>query len=125
MLDYGKILDEAHKAAAKAQLGMTEHPLNCGFAWIKIPGNSPMAHFCRKQMKQRQELHDKKQIGPRTLSEAAGHFGSRDEIFGGWRWSYVGLYTGQDMDIKAAGCRAFQDVLARYGIAATVETRLD
>ena len=124
MLDYGKILDEAHKAAAKAQLGMTEQPMNCGFAWVKVPGNSGLAHFCRKQMKQRQELHGRKQIGPRTLSEAAAHFGSRSET-GGWRWSYVGTFTGQDMDIKAAGCRAFQEVLARHGIAATVETRLD
>lgn len=124
MLDYGKILDEAHKAAAKAQLGMTEQPMNCGFAWVKVSGNSGLANYCRKQMKQRQELHDKKQIGPRTLAEGAQHFGSRSET-GGWRWSYVGLFTGQDMDIKAAGCRAFQDVLANYGIAATVETRLD
>ena len=52
-MDFQKILDEAHAAAAAAQKGMVENPaaFDCGFAWVTIDGRHPLAAFCRKRIK--------------------------------------------------------------------------
>ena len=56
-MDYEAILNEAHKAAteairAKYDAGETEQEMNCGFAWVTIPGTSGLASFCREKKKE-------------------------------------------------------------------------
>ena len=131
--DFDKILDEAHAAATAAILahfaaGKREAPFNCGFAWVTIDGVSPLARYCRKMLNS--EVGQSRQF----QREYEIRYGSKGHPTG-WQWWGPGnwpsakdmgfpVYT-QDMDFKAAACRAFQDVLANYGYSATVGTRLD
>lgn len=132
-MDYAKILDEAYNAAtaailAKFKAGDSEQPFNCGFAWVTIDGTDGLARYCRKMIK---ELGD-----PRKLSYAeSSRYGDKGypsgwQFWGPGEWptkaaAGVDAVYAQDMDFKAAGARAFQEVLANYGIRATVGTRLD
>jgi hypothetical protein len=108
------ILDKAHAAAREAVAA--EGPenmmaLNCGFAWVTISGNEPFARWCRKA-----------QIS--TDNESRNYFGDKhwDK---GWMWWNPGDFSGQQVSHKEAGARAFRDALAKYGIVATVGSRLD
>lgn len=139
-MDFGKILQEAHDAATAAILarfksGGREQPFNCGFAWVTIDGNDATARYCRSELKARKALFDKGQIGRGALSEAHNHFGDKGYPRG-WQWWKPGVWPNkdeagvpavyeQDMDFHVAAARAFQEVLANYGISATVGSRLD
>lgn len=127
--DFGAIIQEAHDAASAASRRYVaengEHPFNCGFAWVTVDGVSPLARFCRKQIKEREALRDKGQIGPRAVTEAQTHFGCKGYPSGHQFWG-PGDYMGQDMSAKRAGAEAFARVLAdKLGYNATVGSRLD
>ena len=111
-MNYDTLLARAHEAASAAQVGLSSHPFNCGFAWVKIDGNSPLARHCRRQHK----------IFPETFASRR-FYGSKSEP--GWQWWGPGDYAGQDMDVKLAGARAFVDELAKAGIRADIGSRLD
>ena len=130
---FEKILNEAHAAATAAiramfDAGKSEQPFNCGFAWVTIDGTSPMARHCRKMANS--------ETGQSKAFKSEYHHRYGDKGYPrGWQWWGPGdwpssqemghpVYT-QDMDFKAAGARAFQDVLGTYGYNATVGTRLD
>lgn len=122
-MNYDLIIQQAHEAAtaairAKFDKGDQEQGMNCGFAWVTISGNEPLARHCRAR---------KDSTGQRV-------YGSKGEPRGWWFWGpghwptaeEIGRTVyGQDMDFKRAGAEAFADVLARYGIRATVSSRLD
>lgn len=132
--DFEEILDAAHTAATAAilahfQAGNREQPFNCGFAWVTIEGTEPLARHCRKMVKS--------EVGQdqRFSRVYRMKYGDKGEPRG-WQWWAPGTWPKpedvgvptiyqQDMDFKAAGCRAFQAVLAEHGIRATVGTRLD
>jgi len=72
----------------------------CGFAWVNIsPARGPFVTYLKK-------------IG-------VGHKG----YYGGYEVSMRS--GGQSIDKKEAEARAFVDVLAKYGIEASVQSRLD
>src|SRR6478736_4707591 len=62
MLDYEKILQEAHAAAAGAveiaSQRYNEMAGACGFAWVKIDGTDGLARYCRQQIKKTQKKYD-------------------------------------------------------------------
>ena len=115
-MDYETILNEAHDAASAAALTAAirhpEHGGACGFAWVTIDGNSPLARYCRKQLKD----------GNTALND--GCYGDKGYP-SGWQFWSPGGYGGQRVGIEEAAARAFRDVLAIYGIRATVGSRLD
>lgn len=115
MLDYQKILDEAHAAAAAAQAGMVENQmaLNCGFAWVTVDGTDGLARYCRNAIKAAGGEHK----APRGL-------GSKGYPRG-WQFWKPGSFNGQQVDIHEAGAHAFRDKLAEYGIRAEAGSRLD
>lgn len=124
-MNYEQIITEAHAAATKAmadykakwraqlspdQLAHVDRnfcgePPMCGFAWVKVSGNDPLARFCRKQGGNRK-------------------YGAKGYPIG-WEFWGPGEYNGQSVDVKTAGAHAFRDVLASYGISADVGSRLD
>ncbi len=115
--DYAAILEEAHAAAREAVAA--EGPenmmaLNCGFAWVTISGNEPLARWCRAQIKR---------LANDTYATRA-YFGEK-HWHKGWNWWNPGGFDGQQVTHKEAGARAFRDALANYGISATVGSRLD
>lgn len=115
--DYAAILDEAHAAAREAVAA--EGPentlaLNCGFAWVTISGNEPLARWCRAA---RRKLGNDTYATRGTYGELHWHKG--------WMWWNPGDFHGQQVTHKEAGARAFRDALAKYGIVATIGSRLD
>jgi hypothetical protein len=113
---FASILSEAHAAAAKAQEGMEEgQGLDCGFAWVTISGNEPLARYCRKK----EASLDRMTV---PYSER-GKYGSKAST--GWQWWKPGNYPGQSINIHEAGARAFNLVLAKYNIRGTVGSRFD
>lgn len=128
-MDYEAILTEAQNAAtaairAKFDKGDTEAGMNCGFAWVTVSGTDALARHCRKVLKDAGGFR----------RENMKRYGDKGEPRG-WQWWAPGTWPtkeeigrtvyGQDMDFKRAGAQAFADVLAEYGIRATVSTRLD
>lgn len=112
-MNYETILDEAHEAARKAVNAMgpeNMHALDCGFAWVTIDGNDPLARHCRKQLKE----------SP-TMRRTYGDKGYPK----GWQFWKPGDFDGQAVGHHEAGARAFRDKLAEYGIRADVGSRLD
>ena len=122
-MDWDKVLEEAHEAAEMAELKeiaiRPENPyaLDCGFAWVTIDGNSPLARFCRKKMRGYGKGKD-------NYREAWIKYGDKGYP-SGWQWWKPGEFNGQSIRIHEVGSRAFRDVLANYGYAATVGSRLD
>lgn len=128
-MDFAKILNDAHNAAsaailAKFKCGEREQPFNCGFAWVTIDGTSPLARYCRAEVK--------KAGGAQHASSTLGSKGYPR----GWQFWKPGTWPTkaeagvdkmyeQDMDFHVAGARAFQEVLAQNGYSATVGSRLD
>lgn len=129
-MDFQKILDEAHAAAAAAQKGMVENPnaFDCGFAWVTIDGKDPLARFCRKQLKRIKHEENEKGYG---LQEAYAAVRRAEQIYGdkgyprGWQFWKPGGSQAQSIGIHEAGARAFRDKLAEHGIRADVGSRLD
>jgi hypothetical protein len=129
---YEAILTEAHAAAsaaiqAKYDAGDREQPFNCGFAWVKMPARSAFARYLASV-----------ECGPQTpkaLAEGmtnSARYGRKGEP--GWQWWKPGQWPNppagvpsyqQDMDFHIAGAEAFASVLNRYGMDATVGSRLD
>lgn len=107
---FESLLAAAHQAARDAQAGMKEGTgLDCGFAWVVISGNEPLARYCRSR-----------------ITQHGAHrsvYGSKGEP--GWQWWKPGAYAGQSIGIHEAGAKAFRDVLAVYGIRADVCSRYD
>lgn len=104
------ILEEAQKAAkaATAQhiIAHGEGPM-CGFAWVNI------------------YKHDGKKItGNTKLGRLLKQVGVRQDYtraFSQWcNW-----YSGQSIDVKESGARAFAEVLQEYGFEAYAGSRLD
>jgi hypothetical protein len=121
-INYDVILMEAHKAAAEAvatvSIYMDEQKGACGFAWVVIPGNDPLARHCRKELK----LNAKE---PQELQrELNAPYGSKGYPTG-WQFWNPGNHNGQRVDIKEAGAKAFAFTLAKYGIRADWSSRLD
>ena len=137
-MDHQAILDEANAAAsaailAKFKTGEKEQPFNCGFAWVTIDGLTPLAFYCRKKIREagaRLEGVDKRI----AMGNAENQYGSKGYP-SGWQFWKPGDWPTtaqagtqvyqQDMDFHVAGAKAFQLVLAKYGISATVGSRLD
>lgn len=111
MVDFEKILDEAHAAASMAQVGMIENmnALDCGFAWVTLGGNEPLVRYCRSLAKKN---GDRRRYGSKGYPN-------------GWQWWCPGDFNGQSIGIHETGAKAFRDMLALYGIRADVGSRLD
>ena len=107
-MDYSLVLFKAHATAEVAVAGLPDTGA-CGFAWVVIPGTDPLARYCRAKTKG----------------------GSTSRIYGskgttkGWQFWKPGGFDGQAVDAHEAGAAAFRDVLASYGISATLGSRLD
>jgi len=85
----------------------------CGFAWIKIKGNS---WFIRELKKAGLASAKKDWNRPRIPFE-------KDSYSGGY--SYWISEGGQSMELKEAYANAFADVLEAYGISAYAGSRMD
>lgn len=109
---FEEILDEAHTAAEKAvdALG-PENPnaLDCGFAWVCLPGNDGFARRCSTKAKKGGD---------------AARYGSKMSGLG-WTFWRPGGFSGQAIGHHEAGARAFRDVLAKHGIRADLGSRYD
>lgn len=108
-----RVLMEAHHAAAEA-VKDAEDKWACGWAWVAIEGNSPLARHCRK-MQKNTGLND---FTARRLYDSKGW--PR-----GWQFWCPGNFRGQSVDAHEKGAVAFRDKLAEYGIRADVGSRLD
>lgn len=119
-IDYEAILDEAHAAAAAAvaKLG-PENPnaLDCGFAWVTISGNHPLARFARKQVKTAEAAGDRRYVVRQRYGSAG--------ITRGWEFWKPGNFPGQAIGHHLAGATAFNEVLARHNIVGTLGSRYD
>lgn len=111
-VEFEKIIDEALAAASAAQEGMIENPnaLDCGFAWVVLGGNEPIARFCRAALNR--NPNERRRYGSKGYPT-------------GWQWWCPGDFNGQSIGIHEAGARAFRDTLALYGIRADMCSRLD
>lgn len=114
MTDFETILRQAHAAAERAVANLPDQ-YACGWAWVRVDGNSPLARFCRAQYKAR---------GGASDATIRHHFGTKGYPTG-WQFWCPGNFRGQSVDAHEAGSRAFRDVLASYGIHADVCSRLD
>lgn len=114
MLDYPTILNAAHEAAVRAALHQNDG-YACGWAWVRVEGNSALARFCRAQIKAR---------GGDSDFELRRHYGNKGYPTG-WQFWCPGNFRGQSIDAHEACARAFRDVLADHGISADVCSRLD
>jgi hypothetical protein len=101
----------AREAAEKARDEAIEagaHWFPCGFAWVHVAdkGNS-------KRM--------------RLLKAAAAANGERmdTDYPKGWMLFWGGTHGGQEMEVKAAACRAAANVLREYGFDAYAQSRMD
>lgn len=111
---FEEILDEAH-AAAKAAISKLgpENPnaLDCGFAWVCLPGNASFARRCSNAAKKATD-NDPARYGRKMAST-------------GWTFWKPGGFGGQAIGHHEAGARAFRDVLAKHGIRADLGSRYD
>jgi hypothetical protein len=121
-MDYEAILNEAHAAAAEAiktvSIYMDENKGACGFAWVMIGGNDPLARYCRKMIKFNST---EPEAVRRNLDRPYGSKGYPT----GWQFWNPGNHNGQRVDIKEAGAKAFAMSLAKHGIRADWSSRLD
>lgn len=120
-MDFEAILTEAHRDAAAyiaaevATKPENERDFYCGFAWVTIDGNEPLARWCRAKLKalpSNAVYFDKAKFGDRGYPK-------------GWQFWKPGNFNGQSVRIHEVGARGFRDALARYGIRAVVGSRLD
>lgn len=118
-MDFEAILNEAHAAAREAIAKMgPENPraLDCGFAWVKISGNEPLARYCRKMVKTVGDAN-------MTAFNASRHYGRPGEP--GWQWWKPGGFPGQAIGHHEAGAKAFNAVLAKHNIRGETGSRYD
>lgn len=113
MTDFATILAAAYDAAKAAVVG-AEDKGTCGFAWVVIPGTSPLARYCRAKIK---ALGGERKPG-------AGQYGSKNYPSGWQFWSPAG-WQGQTIWVHEAGATAFAGVLAANGIDAQMHSRVD
>ena len=114
-LELEALLDRAHTAAAKAAdeaeaSATTWFP--CGFAWVTIGGNEPLARHCRGAVDEGDPDATQLRYGAKGYPR-------------GWTWWCPGHRTTQRMATYEAACRAFADVLRRHGVECTVGSRMD
>ncbi len=99
------IIDEAFNAAKEAEKQFREahgEPWYCGFAWVNItPGNCKMANRLKKR------------------NMASKSYSGGIDV-----WNPGGSFT-QSMEIKEEGARAFAEVMRKYGIKASAQSRAD
>lgn len=112
-INYEQVLAEAHAAAAEAVADARDE-WACGFAWVLLDGNEPLARFCRAQAKAQ----------PSDDYTARRYFGGKGYPKG-WQFWQPGNFWGQSVAAHEKGSVAFRDVLATYGIRAEVCSRLD
>ena len=108
--DFKAILIEAHGAAVAAAAHLPDVGA-CGFAWVTVDGNEPIARWCRKQPK------------GSAWGTGRGFYGDKGYPKG-WQWWSPG-YGGQSIDAKETAAAAFRNALGKYGIRATLGSRLD
>lgn len=135
-MDFEAIITEAHSAATQAiidkyRAGDREHPFNCGFAWVTVPGNSGLARHCRKQLP-KTEIEKARDPDWRSKWSRYGDRGHR-----GWQWWKPGEWPSkedvgetvyqQDVDFHYAAARAFATVLNERipNLGAAASMRLD
>ena len=140
--NFHNILNEAYAAASDAcatTLARTDDHSACGFAWVKIDGREPLAHFCRKEIKNTADAagrnaatrgdDDEQAARVRRLAarEAESRYGHKGYPTGWefWMPGRGGAPGCQSVHIFEAGADAFRDVLAKYGIRANSASRLD
>ena len=117
-MDYEDLLTKALAAAKQAaDIEETTNGHNwfpCGFAWVTIPGNSPLARHCRKQL---------------SNNSGPGNIPTRD--YGdkgypsGWQFWCPGARLTQRMATYEAAAKAFAKVLTDAGLEATSGSRAD
>lgn len=115
--DFAAILNEAHDAARMAVIAKGAEDMNafdCGMAWVVIDGTSPLARFCRAT---------RRKMANDTYATRA-HYGDK-HWQKGWQFWKPGDFAGQAIGHHVAGATAFQSVLVRHGINATVGSRYD
>jgi hypothetical protein len=114
-MDFAVLLQKAHAAAAAAAALIPDRPnsFDCGFAWVTIDGKSPLANYCRAEIK--------KAGGERRACADLGGKGYPR----GWQFWCPGRDGRQSVAIHEAGAQAFRAVLAEAGIVASVGSRLD
>jgi hypothetical protein len=111
-INYETVLAEAHKAASEAVAGQPDQ-YACGFAWVVIDGNDPLARFCRAQRKvQADDWQTRRYFGDKGYPR-------------GWHFWQPGNFPGQSVDVHEKGAAAFRSVLASYGIRGDVNSRFD
>ena len=112
-IDFEKVLAEAHKAASDAQIDAVD-AWACGFAWVTIDGNDPLARHCRKMAKALAPLdfHARRFYGDKGYPR-------------GWQFWGPGNFRGQSVDAHEKGAVAFRNALGAHGIRADVNSRLD
>lgn len=111
---FEDILGKAKTAAVVAVRDMGPEDrcaLDCGFAWVTIGGNEPLARYCRKRMAETNDKH--------------ARFYGRKGYPKGWTFWNPGEFAGQAVGHILAGATAFMQVLGEYNIRATVSSRLD
>lgn len=134
-VDWGKVTDEAHAAGVAAAEAATPTPMvvyeseglsdrpkaggkswyvpqgPCGFAWVKVAGNTAFARWVRKNS------------WGWTPVRSTGH-GKWDKAYGGGYSFWVSEY-GQSVELKSAYAGAYAKVLENYGVRAYAQSRLD
>jgi hypothetical protein len=124
MTNWESVLTEAHKAASDAGAAelarQPENPnaFDCGFAWVTIPGNHPLARHARNM---RNSTYGQ---SPQFAGEYARKYGDKGYPRG-WQWWCPGEFRGQSVRVWRVGAVAFAAVLAKHGVRADVGSRLD
>lgn len=121
MTNPATIFLHAKQAATQATLDEVNrqpedmNAFDCGFAWVTIhPARGSFVSWCKAQIK---ALGGERNYASRQYGDKA--YG------GGWQFWKPGEFNGQSIRIHEVGARAFRDELAKYGISATVGSRLD
>lgn len=110
-------LNNAHKAAAAAQVGMADNPaaFDCGFAWA-IAHDLAFMGWCRKKAKA---------LDAEGKRREAMYYGSKNYSTG-WQFWTPGDFNGQSIGVHEAGAKAFAESLSReLGFRVEMGSRLD
>jgi len=112
--------DEAWDRAVQACGGeRAVEPMYCGFAWVIVPKRENPELI--KALRVAATLVHGRDMGHATGYSKKGVHGSAD-----WKFHGPGQYSGQSMDIKEAGARAFVEYLTEHGVVgAFAESRAD
>jgi len=114
-LKFEELLDEAHAAAHAAAHKAEDEATTwfpCGFAWITIGGNEPLARHCRGAIDEADPQCTRNRYGDKGYPK-------------GWTWWCPGHGATQRMATFEAAAKAFAEVLRREGIECTVGSRMD